>query len=255
MAAGGQGARTQLSDSALLVFARHDSRRLPGKVLMEIGGRPMLGRVIDRLRLVPGARPIVVATSDRPLDDPVAAYAEGEGVGVFRGAAEDVAARALACAEANGLASFARISGDSPFIDPGLVARLIALREAKGLDLATNVFPRSFPAGTSVEVLTSAALRRACAKMTEADDREHVTRYIYRNPDQFRICNFAAADPGYARIGLAVDSPADLARAIWIAEHVHGPVEEASLEDVVALAAAWEAPGQAGANPEASTSV
>jgi spore coat polysaccharide biosynthesis protein SpsF len=227
-----------LSDSALIVFARHDSRRLPGKVLSDIGGRPMLGRVIDRLRLVPGAGPIVVATSDRSLDDPVAAYAEGEGVGVFRGAAEDVAARALACAEAGGFASFARISGDSPFIDPGLVARVLALRETKDLDLATNVFPRSFPAGTSVEALTSAALRRVLAATREAEDREHVTRYFYRHPEQFQIENLAAGDDRYSGIRLTVDTAADLAKAAWIVAHIEGPAERAGLDQVVALARA-----------------
>ncbi len=236
----GQGAEPKLSDCALVVFARHDSRRLPGKVLMDIGGRAMLGRVIDRLRLVRGGGPIVVATSARALDDPVAAYAESEDVGAFRGAAENVAARALACAEANGFTCFVRISGDSPFIDPEIVARLIERHLTLDLDLATNVWPRSFPAGASAEVISTQAMRRACAEMDDDEESEHVTRYFYRHPDAFRIFNLSAPDDRYAGVRLAVDDGDDLERATWIAERLEDPAEAAQLDDIVALARAWQ---------------
>ncbi len=240
MATRGQGARAQLSDCALVVFARHDSRRLPGKVLMDIGGRAMLGRVIDRLRLVRGGGPIVVATSARALDDPVAAYAESEDVDAFRGAAEDVAARALACAEANGFTRFVRISGDSPFFDPEIVARLIERHLTLDLDLATNVWPRSFPAGASAEVISTQAMRRACAEIDDDEDAEHVTRYFYRHPDAFRIFNLKAPDERYAGVRLAVDDAGDLERAAWIVERLEDPAETARLDQIVALARAWQ---------------
>ena len=110
----------KLNNVGIIVFVRYDSRRLPGKALCGLGGRPLLGRVLDRARLVPGGHPIVVATSDRAVDEPVATFTRSENVEVFRGSADDVAARALACAEAFGFVSFARICGDSPFKHDGI---------------------------------------------------------------------------------------------------------------------------------------
>jgi spore coat polysaccharide biosynthesis protein SpsF len=225
--------------TGLIVFARFDSRRLPGKALRSLSGRPLLGRVLDRARRVAGIDGIVVATSERPVDDVIAELAEREAVSRFRGAADDVAGRALACAEANGFARFVRISGDSPFFDPEIVARLIERHLTLDLDLATNVWPRSFPAGASAEVISTQAMRRACADMDD-DDREHVTRYFYRHPDAFRIFNLSAPDERYAGVRLAVDDGDDLERATWIVERLEDPAEAAQLDDIVALARAWQ---------------
>jgi spore coat polysaccharide biosynthesis protein SpsF len=228
-----------MSNAGLVVFSRFDSWRLPGKALLDVGGRPLLGRVLDRARRVPGGHLIVVATSDRPIDDPIAGFASGEGIAVFRGEAENVAARALACAEEFGFEAFARISGDSPFIDPVLVSRLLEMQEQGSADVATNVHPRSFPSGISVEVIATAALRRAVRSMTEPEDREHVTRFIYRYPGEFLIENFHAGDDRYARLDLAVDTGTDLEMAAWIVSRIDGPPEQAGLDDIATLAREW----------------
>ena len=233
--------------TGLIVFARLDSRRLPGKALVDLGGRPLLGRVLDRVRRVGGGQEIVVATSGRTIDDAIAELAAAEGATVFRGATDDVAGRALACAERHGFERFARVSCDSPFVDPELIARLIALGNAEDLDLATNVFPRSFPPGCSVEVIATAALRRACGAMEDEEDKEHLTRYFYRHPEGFRIFNLAATEGRYEGVRLTVDDARDLTRAAWILEPLVGPAEAAALDEVVALARAWELEGGAAA--------
>ena len=229
-----------MSITGLIIFARHDSRRLPGKVLRDLKGRPMLGRVIDRVRRIPGSLPAVVATSDRPVDDAIAAFAADEGVAVFRGAAEDVAGRALACAEAHGFDIFVRISADSPFVDPEVAAAVMRLFDERTADVATNTFPRSFPPGTSVEVVAKDAMQRASAAMTASDEKEHVTLHFYRNPESFRIVNLSADDDRYRDIRLAVDTADDLERTAWILGRLDGAEHDASLDRVAELARRWE---------------
>lgn len=224
--------------AAVVVFARLDSRRLPGKALKMIAGKTLIDRVLDRATATPGSPLVIVATSDRPLDDPIADHVENRGVAVFRGAAEDVAGRALACAERHGLDRFARISGDSPFIVPALIDACLKRSRAGDAELVTNVFPRSYPVGVSAEAITTAAMRRIVSETDDPADREHVTRYVYNNPDRFRIENVALPDDRYAGLSLAVDTAADHARACWIFE-AHG--DDLDLETAAAAARAWEA--------------
>lgn len=222
---------------AAVVFARMDSRRLPGKALLPLAGRPLLARVLDRVRR---ARfPVIVATSDRTLDDPIAALAAEEGVACFRGDAEDVAGRALACTDAHGLDALIRISGDSPFIDPTLIETVADLFVSKpGTEMATNVHPRSFPPGESVEVIARAALARIAAETNDSADREHVTRYAYTHPDRFRLVNHAASAK-YGGLSLTVDTPEDLERAKWML--AAGADAGAPLAAVAAIARRYQA--------------
>lgn len=220
----------------IVIFARLDSSRLPGKVLKPIGGRPMLGLIIDRMRRAAASGNVVVATSDRAVDDPIARFATDEGVHLFRGPCDDVAARAFQCAQANGFDRFVRISGDSPFIDPKLVDLVASAQVQSGADLATNTQVRTYPPGMSVEVVRTVAMRRLLAETDHADDREHVTRYFYRCPQGFRIVNCRAADSRYEGLRLVVDTPEDYARANWIADHLGDDLVSADIDAVARLA-------------------
>lgn len=223
--------------TAIAVFARFDSRRLSGKALRLIAGRSLLGRVLDRVCRVPGAQ-LIVATSDRAVDDPIARFAEAEGVSVFRGSAEDVAGRALACSEHLEVDCLVRISGDSPFIPPELIAKMIG-HQACGFDaLVTNTFPRTFPPGASIEVMGRGFLRAMLNQPLDAEDREHVTRYAYRNPECLKIVNVRAPDDRYAGVVLTVDTAEDLARAEAITLALGPRAATADLETVVATARA-----------------
>lgn len=225
-----------------LVFARMDSRRLPGKALIDLGGKPMLDRVIDRVSKAAQVGRIVVATSDRPVDDPIAAHAEAAGVTVSRGQAEDVVGRALACARALGLDVFIRISGDSPFLPPEVIDEVCELYDAADPDLATNVHPRSFPAGCSVEVLRVATLAEWAPRM-DAADREHVTTCFYRASHAVRIVNLRLCRTDLASMRLTVDDNAELRQARWIVAAAGRAPEELPLGEIVALARSYEGAG------------
>lgn len=206
---------------------------------MPISGRPLLGRVLDRLRPVADELPIIVATSERPLDNPIAAFATQQGVTVFRGATNDVAGRILACAQAHDITRLVRISGDSPFIDPALCQKLAAAHIAGEKDLVTNVSPRSYPKGLSVEVISTAALARACEAMQNTSDREHVTPFMYRHPAMFSICNHPAPNDD-SDVTLTVDTPHDHARACAITAQLDAERGTAALEKIIELARAWD---------------
>lgn len=189
----------------VIVQARSGSRRLPGKVLMPARGKPLIQYLLERLARE-SFPAMVVATSDLPQDDALAALCAGLGVECFRGPHEDVAARYRLILERRGFEFFVRVCGDSPFLDQSLVRRAVDLFRAGPCDLVTNVFPRSFPKGFSVEAMGSAAFRGQA--LVDAEDREHVTRYWYRHADRFAIRNFSSgADLG--GIQLSVDTAED----------------------------------------------
>ncbi len=225
--------------TAVVVFARYDSRRLPGKVLLPIAGRAMLGRVLDRLRRIECSCELIVATSDRPVDDPVAEFCSQEDVDCFRGAAEDVAGRALVCAEGAGASRFVRISGDSPFIDPDLVTRMLSLHKVECPEITTNLYPRTYPPGLSVEIVEMAAMRRMVKEVASPDDREHVTSHIYKHPERFVIRNHAAADRPSDGLSLVVDTETDLRKADWITSRLGDRPETAAIGRVLELARRW----------------
>jgi spore coat polysaccharide biosynthesis protein SpsF len=211
------------------------SSRLPGKVLTEIAGEPLLRYVLERLERCRSLDVVVVATSTDDGDDAVATFCERIGVAVYRGPLDDVATRFRETVAANGLDAFARVNGDSPLLDPALLERGIALLVGENCDVATNVFPRSFPPGQSVEVVLASAFARACDAITDASDREHVTPYLYRHAGEFRIRNFSA-ERDYGSLRLVVDTGEDLERMRKIVSRMERPHWEYGLDDIVELA-------------------
>lgn len=168
-----------------IISARLDSSRLPGKMLMPLCGIPLLAFVVRRAKAIHRIGSLVLATTDRPVDDPLEAAAHAIGIGVYRGELEDVAGRFLRCAQEHDASYFVRINGDSPCLDASLIDEGLAHCET-GYDLITNIVGRTFPEGISLEIVKVAALESIHALMSAAD-REHVTSFFYKNSDQFSI--------------------------------------------------------------------
>lgn len=197
------------SDAVLCVVqARMGSTRLPGKVLADLGGRPMLEFLLHRLRGVEHVD-VVVATSDLPRDDAVAAVATAAGVGVVRGPEADVLARFGLALDRHPAAHVVRITGDCPLTDPEVVRSVVDLHLEREADYTCNVLPRTYPKGMDVEVIAAHALRTALAEAVDPPEREHVTPFLYRHPERFRLANLrSGADLGDER--WTVDTPEDL---------------------------------------------
>jgi spore coat polysaccharide biosynthesis protein SpsF len=194
-----------------IVQARMSSRRFPGKVLAPFLGRPLVVHVVDALRrAVPDAR-VVVATSDDPSDDPLAAYLASGSVTVFRGPLDDVFERFRQCVTRYPAEWLLRVSADSPMLDPAVIARVVE-RAADGVDLVTTIFPRTFPRGANAEVLRVSTMMAIDRAELSAADREHVTQIYYRQPERFRIENVESGQPALAESSVAVDTVEDLHR-------------------------------------------
>jgi spore coat polysaccharide biosynthesis protein SpsF len=191
-----------------LVQARMQSTRAPGKVLRPLAGRPLLAYLLERLERARGLDLVAVATSDEAADDALEAFCTEHGVACHRGPLEDVTGRFVEAARRFELDALVRVNGDSAFLDQDLVTSGVELFRAAEVDLVTNVFPRSFPVGESVEVISAPTLEGVHAETSRPEDLEHVTQFFYRHPDRFRIVTFSAEED-HSGESLAFDHPED----------------------------------------------
>jgi spore coat polysaccharide biosynthesis protein SpsF (cytidylyltransferase family) len=208
------------SDARLVavVQARASSTRFPGKVLADLGGKPLLRRLLDRLRRSRQVAEVVVATSTLADDDQVAALAEEASLAVVRGPLDDVLERFRIAADRHRADAVVRITGDCPLVDPELVDTVAQLFRSSSADYVSNVSPPTYPDGLDVEVIARGALERAAAEATRSTDREHVTLFIARQPDRFPHLNFTN-DVDLSELRWTVDYPEDLdfVRAVFAA--------------------------------------
>ncbi|MBZ0166270.1 MAG: NTP transferase domain-containing protein [Candidatus Omnitrophica bacterium] len=219
----------------VILQARMNSQRLPGKVLKEVQGKPLLQYTIDRLRQSLHPLRIVVATSDETSDDPVAAYCRGNEIEVFRGELENVAARYRAVIQHYQLPAFVRVTGDSPLIDSQLIDAGIDSFATGQFDLVTNVYPRSFPKGQSFEVLRAETFLEAVPLMRDAAQREHVTQYFYQNAGNYRIYNVASNTGNFSEENLSVDTADDFERFRQVISDPQRPVMDNNWEEILKL--------------------
>lgn len=196
---------------AAIVESRMSSRRLPGKNLRPILGRPMVARLMERLRRVALVDVVCLATSTDESDAPLEAVARQEGVACHRGSLDDVLDRVLAAARSIGADVIVEITGDCPLADPGIVDAAIRRFLRGDVDYVINVLDRlTFPVGFDVQVYGVSLLAEAARLATDPGDRVDVTPFIYHHADRYRVLNLLAPPeldrPQYR---LCVDYPED----------------------------------------------
>lgn len=205
-------------NTVCIVQARMGSSRLPGKVLAELAGRPMLEQILNRLRRARTLDRIVVATSNLPQDQPIVDHCAAIGQECFAGSHDDVLDRFARAAEAFAADTIVRVTADCPLIDPQVVDKVVGmLHENIEIDCACNFFPRrTFPRGLDVEAVTRATLDQLATTLIEPRFREHVTLGIYEKPERYRIGSLFS-DQDWSGLRWTVDEPADLnlVRAIY----------------------------------------
>lgn len=192
------------------------STRLPGKVMADIAGKPLLQRMIERVALARSIDRVVVATTTNAQDDPVAALAEELDAGVFRGDEADVLGRIYAAATTYDADPVVRLTADCPMADPAVIDAALKLYSKGEADYVSNCTRRTFPDGLDVEVMSLAALTEANDTATHPELREHVTPYIRGSrPDlaegAFRRSELLA-DSDFGHIRFTVDTEEDYAR-------------------------------------------
>jgi spore coat polysaccharide biosynthesis protein SpsF len=196
-----------------IVQARMASSRLPGKVLADIGGQPMLVRVVERASRAKELNRLVVATTIEAEDDAIAASCEENGFAYYRGSAIDVLDRFYHAAQQHAAEVVVRLTADCPLIDPEVIDQTVrAFFDADpSVDFATNRLPgrRSSPIGLDTEVCSMAALERAWREANQPHQREHVMPYLYEVPGRFRTL-LVWDDGDFSHHRWTVDTPGDL---------------------------------------------
>lgn len=192
---------------------------MPKKVLLRIGTKTILERCHQRVSLAQGVSKIVVCTSNEDDDKQIANYCKDKNWHVSTGSLNDVGLRLSQIAKTEKKSSFVRISADSPFIDPKIIDTAISLSKSKKFDLVTNVFPRSFPKGQSVEIIRTEALDRICKNNRNKEQKEHVTTYFYENFQKFKIISFESGKD-FSNSNQSVDDKLDFMWAKTIAEKI-----------------------------------
>lgn len=208
-----------------IIQARRSSTRLPDKVLLDIGGKPMLARVVERARRAASLDEVVVATTLDPADAAIESLCLENGFPCYRGSLPDVLDRYYQAARLYKADVVVRLTGDCPLIDPGLIDEAVRAFLSPGpgqpetggetfpYDFAANRLPppwhRTYPIGLDVEVCTFKALERAWKEGSLPHQREHVMPYLYEEPGRFRVL-VLDHDPDYGALRWAVDTPDDL---------------------------------------------
>lgn len=206
------------------VQARMGSKRLPGKVLADLAGEPMLVRVMERARRAKTLDQVVVATTTSREDDAIVALCETRGYAWGRGSDRDVLDRIYRVVQTQGADVVVRLTADCPLIDPDVIDHTVGgfLKADPPVDFAANRFPppmeRTYPIGLDVEVCTFAALERAWRDARDPHEREHVMPYLYEEPGRFRVLH-VRSEKDYGQLRWTVDTSEDLelVRAIFTA--------------------------------------
>ncbi len=172
-----------------IIQARCGSTRFPNKVFADIDGRPLLFHVVDRLKYCKLIDDIIIATTIDSKDDSIAEWCNSFGVRYYRGSEEDVLNRYYNASKLFPSDFIVRITADDPFKEPSVIDEVVNKLIDENLDLVTNNFPPTFPEGLDCEAFTFETLRTMEKTATDSFDREHVTQFVYRNPERFRIGN------------------------------------------------------------------
>ena len=216
-----------------IIQARTGSRRLPGKVLMPLGGKPEIHWVVSRTAISSEIDKVVLATTTASEDDKLAEWANENGILCFRGSEQNVLQRyyyAALFARAKEGDIIVRITGDCPLIDPDICSNVIRLLKSTGADYACNTNPPTYPDGLDCEAMQFNALKASYENAVLKYQQEHVTQYILNNPQLFTLENYSSAED-FSLHRWTLDEPEDYTLLSRIFEALDGRI--AGMHDVL----------------------
>jgi len=189
----------------LIIQARSNSKRFKSKILYPIYGIPLIQHVINKVNKSKKIKELVVSTSKQKTDNELVNYLNSKKINFFRGSLNNVALRLYETAKKYNSKYFIRISGDSPLIDYRILNKAINLyKKSNDVDLITNVYPRTYPKGQSVEIIKNSIIKKNLRKFS-LFDKEHVTTFFYKNAKNFKIKNLRSKKK-YSFKNLSVDT-------------------------------------------------
>lgn len=193
-----------------IIQARMGSLRFPGKVLENLGKKPLLEWIVDAAKRVSTLNDIVVATSENSSDYPIISWCIENNIKHFRGSEHDVLSRFYGAALANNADVIVRITADCPLLDPNLVEQVLYLVSSGEADYASNIMPPTWPDGLDCEAFSMSTLKISFEQASRQSDREHVTPYIRNNQHIFRVKNVATSIPELQKHRWTIDTKQDL---------------------------------------------
>ena len=193
----------------VMIQARTGSSRLPGKVLSEIENEPMIWHVINRVKKIKSVQQIALITTKEKSDQALLNIADDEGIIGFVGDTKDVLNRHYQCALKIYADPIIRITGDCPVIDPFLVEEMLLFYLKNNYDYVSNIHPATYPDGLDTEIFSFNTLKHVALNAKLNSEREHVTSYIEKHSELFKIYNFEN-DTDLSNIRLTVDQKEDL---------------------------------------------
>ncbi len=222
-----------MKNTIAILQARMDSTRLPGKVLREINGKPMIYWQISRI-MKSNIDGLVVVTTREESDDKLFGYLQSIGISAFRGSSDDVLSRYQAAVEIYKPENFLRLTADCPLVMPSLINEMLIDFNENPCDLLSNTNPPTFPDGLDIEVVRSGALKKLMEYETDADEKEHVTFGMYTRPEHFQIRNFFARRD-YSEMRWTVDYKEDFDFVSRVFEYFKGRELEIGFEELYEL--------------------
>lgn len=220
----------------LINQARMTSTRLPGKVMKTVLDKPLLEYQIERLKQAVWLDDIVIALTTNDTDQPIIDLCNNLSIKYFRGSEENVLERYYLAAKEHDADVIIRVTSDCPLIDPDIIDKTINLFISYDYDYVSNCpeTNRTFPRGMETEVFYFSAIEQAFKNATEKPEKEHVTPYIYKNPDKFKL-NFLNNDLDESNYRLTVDTIEDFELIKNILESLYTTNKDFRLTDIIKL--------------------
>lgn len=219
-----------------IIQARMGSTRLPGKVLKEINGKTLLGYQIERVKQSKSIDQIVIATTDLMSDQPIVDFCLSSKIDFYRGSEKDVLSRYYEAAQQYKADIIVRLTSDCPIIDPIIIDDVINhfIKKNPKVDYTSNTLERTYPRGLDTEVISFEGLKKAHEEATLERDREHVTAYLYTNPNKFKLSGIVSVND-YSHHRWTVDTEEDFKLISLILNEIYDENYLFVLEDVITL--------------------
>lgn len=219
-----------------IVQARMSSSRLPGKVLLDLHGQPMIIQQLRRLERARTISGIVVATSADPADDELASELTQRGYPVERGPLDDVLARFVQVIDVHRPQHIVRITADCPLLSPTVVDHVVRAYQAAEVDYCSNTLTPTYPDGLDVEVVRAGALEEVAETTIDPHEREHVTLGTYRHPERFALLNVTdSSGEDHSDLRWTVDDHEDFAFVSWVYDELTHVRDFFDYQDILAL--------------------
>jgi spore coat polysaccharide biosynthesis protein SpsF len=220
-----------------VIQARSGSTRLPGKVMMDILGKPLLLRMVERVQQSKLAGTIVVAITTKHNDDIIEEICKGANLLYYRGNENDLLDRHYQAGRLYDADAVVKIPSDCPLIDPKVIDKVLQYYLDNKFDFVSNLHPATYPDGNDVEVMSSQTIEKAWQNATRTLEREHTTPYIWENPGLFKIANVAwESGLDYSMSDRwTIDYPEDFTFIKTVYEHLYPLNAAFDLQDILDL--------------------